>query len=312
MLKDGRKGFTKISREAGVSKDVIWQRYKKLKEKGIIVGATLQLHYASLGYNAVANFFVNFEPEKEDEVIKSVRKIPRIFNAGSMNNNSEIWVVATMKDIEEMERIKQRIKELPFVLGLTTIVWMGLRSIIENLSVLSTNETLSETSATEKQTGNSIGKTAYEIDETDRQIIDKLAVNGRASFRKIANELKISTDTATRRYRNLKQHGIIKALIQINPVKLGYPAEAFIDLSYVPQHNANNIVETLGKIPDIIKIIKTSGVFDMRLFVLIKNLEHLFTIQNKITAVTGVTKIRIVMQKTPYILPCSRENISTF
>ncbi len=312
MLKDGRKGFTKISREAGVSKDVICQRYKKLKKKGIIVGATLQLHYASLGYNAVANFFVNFEPEKEDEVISSVRKIPRIFNAGSMNNNSEIWVVATMKDIEDMEQIKQRIKELPFVLGLTTIVWMGLRSIIENLSALSTNETLSETNATDKQTGNSIGKTAYKIDETDRQIIDKLAVNGRASFRKIANELKISTDTVTRRYRNLKQHGIIKALIQINPVKLGYPAEAFIDLSYVPQHNATNIVETLGKIPDIIKIIKTSGVFDMRLFVLIKNLEHLFTIQNKITAVTGVTKIRIVIQKTPYILPCSRENISTF
>jgi DNA-binding Lrp family transcriptional regulator len=311
LLKDGRKEFTKIAREADVSKDVIWQHYKKMKKKRIIVGATVQLHYASLGYNAVANFFVKFEPEKQDQVLRSVKKIPRIFSAGSMNDNSEIWVVATMKDIEEMEQIKQKIKKLPFVLGLTTIVWMGLRSIIENLSVLSTNETLRETNATE-QKGNSIAKTTGKIDETDRQIIDKLAVNGRVSFRKIANELKISTDTVTRRYRNLKQRGTIKTVLQINPVKLGYTAEAFIDLSYVPQHSAPNIVETLAKIPDIIKIIKTSGVFDLRLFTLIKNLEHLFTIQNKIAAITGVTKIKIVIQETPHILPFSRENTSTF
>lgn len=312
MLKDGRKEFAKIAREADVSKDVIWQHYKKMKKKKIIVGATVQLHYASLGYNAVANFFVKFEPEKQDQVLRSVKKIPGIFSAGSMNDNSEIWVVATMKDIEEMEQIKQKIKELPFVLGLTTIVWMGLRSIIENLSVLSTNETLRETNATEKQTGNSIAKTTSKIDETDRQIIDKLAMNGRVSFRKIANELKISTDTVTRRYRNLKQQGIIKTVLQINPVKLGYTAEAFIDLSYVPHRSAPNIVETLAKIPDIIKIIKISGVFDLRLFTLIKNLEHLFTIQNKIAAITGVTKIKIVIQETPYILPFSRENTSTF
>ena len=312
MLKDGRKEFSKISREAGVSKDVIWQRYKKIKKKKIIVGATLQLHYASLGYNAVANFFVKFEPGKEDPVIRSVKKIRGIFSAGSMKNNSEIWVVATLKDIEEMEQIKQRIKELPFVLGLTTIVWMGLRSIIENLSVLSTNETLRETSAAEMQKGNNIARAAGKIDETDRQIIDKLSVNGRTSFRKIANELSISTDTVTRRYRNLKQQGIIKTVIQINPVKIGYIAEAFIDLSYVPQQNASDIVETLSKIPDVIKIIKTSGDFDLRLFVLIKNLEHIFTIQNKIAAILGVTKIKIVLQKTPPIIPFSRENISTF
>jgi len=312
LLKDGRKEFSKISREAGVSKDVIWQRYKKIKKKKIIVGATLQLHYASLGYNAVANFFVKFEPGKEDPVIRSVKKIRGIFSAGSMKNNSEIWVVATLKDIEEMEQIKQRIKELPFVLGLTTIVWMGLRSIIENLSVLSTNETLRETSAAEMQKGNNIARAAGKIDETDRQIIDKLSVNGRTSFRKIANELSISTDTVTRRYRNLKQQGIIKTVIQINPVKIGYIAEAFIDLSYVPQQNASDIVETLSKIPDVIKIIKTSGDFDLRLFVLIKNLEHIFTIQNKIAAILGVTKIKIVLQKTPPIIPFSRENISTF
>lgn len=283
-----------------------------MQKKKIIVGATAQLHYASLGYNTVANFFVNFESGKEEQVIKTVKRIPRIFSAGSMNNNADIWIVATMENNEEMDQIIQQIKELPFVLSLTTIVWMKLRSIIENLSVLPNNETLSPDATTEKQTIKNLGKATYKLDETDKQIIDKLAMDGRESFRKIANELKISTDTVTRRYRNLKQHGIIKTSIQLNPEKLGYTAIAYIDLSFVPQLNAPSMVDTLAEIPDVIKIIKTSGNFDLRLFTLIRSLEHLFKLQNRITDIAGVTKIKTTLQEILPIWPVPRENTSTF
>ncbi|MBN1357723.1 Lrp/AsnC family transcriptional regulator [Candidatus Bathyarchaeota archaeon] len=312
LLIDGRKGFTLIAKEAGVSKAIVWQHYKKLQRKKVIVGATVHLHYASLGYDTVANFFVNFESGKEEQVIKSVKRIPRIFSAGSMNNNADIWIVATMENNEEMEQIIQKIKELPFVLSLTTIVWMKLRSIMENLSVLSNNKSLTPGIATEKQVVNNIGKAAYNLDETDKQIIDKLALNGRESFRKIAKELKISTDTVTRRYRNLKQNSIIKTSIQLNPEKLGYTAIAYIDLSFVHQPNGPNIVDTLSKIPDVIKIIKTSGNFDLRLFTLMRSLENLFVLQNRITDITGVAKIKTTLQRISPIWPVPRENVSTF
>ncbi len=281
-------------------------------KRKIIVGATAQLHYASLGFNTVANFYVSFEPEKEDQVLRSVKKIPRIFSAGSMNNKSDIWVVATMRDNDEMDQIIQQIKELPYVQSLSTIVWIGLRSSLENLSLLSTNEKTSEEVATGKQSAKKIRKTEHKLDDTDRQIIDKLALNGRVSFRRIANELKISTDTVIRRYRNLKQRGIIKTSIQIDPEKIGYSAIAYIDLSFVPQLNEPNIVDTLSNFPDVTKIIKTSGNFDLRLCTLIKSLEHLFTLQKRITDISGVIKIKIVMHKTSHIWPVQRENISTF
>ena len=312
LLINGRKGFTLIARETGESKAIIRQHYKNMQKKKIIVGATVQLHYASLGYNTVANFFVNFETGKEEQVIKNVKRIPRIFSAGSMNNNADIWVVATMENNEEMDQIIQQIRELPFVLSLSTIVWMKLRSIIENLSVLSNNETLSSSVATEKQIVKNNGKAAYKLDETDKQIIAKLAMDGRQSFRKIAEELKISTDTVTRRYRNLKQHGIIKTSIQLNLEKLGYSAIAYIDLTFVHQPNEPNMADTLAEIPDVIKIIKTSGDFDLRLLTLIRNLEHLFALQNRITDITGVTKIKTTLQQIQPIWPVPRENISTF
>jgi len=312
LLIDGRKSFTLIAKEAGVSKDIIWQHYKKMQKKKVVVGATAQLHYASLGYHTVATFYVNFKPGKEKQVLESVARLPRIFSAGSMNNNSEIAVVATMRNNHEMDHIIQKIKGLPSVLSLSTIVWLGLRSITDNLSVLSVNEETSEANAGIHDENIIVKKSLSKLDETDQQIIEKISVNGRASFRKIANDLKISTDTVTRRYKNLKQHGVIKTVIQINPKKLGYTAEAFIDLSYVAQQNGPHIIDILTKIPDVIKIIKTSGNFDLRLFVFVKSLEHLFKIQNKIANIENVTNIKITIQKIPHIWPVPRENTSTF
>ena len=134
-------------------------------------------------------------------------------------------------------------------------------------------------------------------------------MDGRESFRKIAEELKISTDTVTRRYRNLKQHGIIKTSIQLNLEKLGYTAIAYIDLTFVHQPNEPNMADTLAEIPDVIKIIKTSGDFDLRILTLIRSLEHLFALQNRITNIAGVTKIKTTLQKIPPIWPVPRENI---
>ncbi len=55
-----------------------------------------------------------------------------------------------------------------------------------------------------------------------RQIVGKLAVEGRASFSKIAREMELSTDTVVKRYHKLKEKGAMKVSIQINPNKIGY------------------------------------------------------------------------------------------
>ncbi len=66
------------------------------------------------------------------------------------------------------------------------------------------------------------------IDRIDTEIIEKLAVNGRTTFKEIATELKVSTDTISKRYAKLKQNGDLKVVIQIDPTKIGYSAFAII------------------------------------------------------------------------------------
>jgi DNA-binding Lrp family transcriptional regulator len=283
-----------------------------MKSKGIIAGSTIKLKYANLGYSMMVSLFVNVQPQKQNQILRRILKIPNIYSATPLNSGSDIWVVATLKNNEELDHVNQSIKKLPSVISVRTEVWTGIKNTLEHLTVLSTNKTVDKTDTTKIEASNSTGKTTDKIDEIDLQIIEKLVSNGRQSFRKIAQELEISTDTVCRRYRNLKQNGTIEATIQINPVKLGYYAMAYFRLEFVSHQGLSDIVEALAKIPDLEKIIKTSGSFDLCLFALIRNIEQFIAIQDKIAAIPDIRKINTVVQKITYPLPVPGSNMSTF
>jgi DNA-binding Lrp family transcriptional regulator len=312
LLVDGRKEFTEIAREARVSKDVIWQHYNNMRKEGIIVGATIQLNYAALGYNVSASFFIDVPPLEHSRVVEQLRKIHGLYDAYRWGSPSRLWAVSDLMRAEQIDRVKQLIKKLPSVTKLEVEIWTGSRDMPENLSILSINKVSSDPEKIETQTKNRIEKTKGQIDEIDRQIIEKLAVNGRASFNSIGKELGISTSTVIRRYRDLKRNGIIRALIQINPVKIGYPIAACFRLTVSSQGDLDTIAEKIAKIPDVVGILKTTGVCDLTVFTEIKNFEHFTTLETEIANIYGIKEIETAALNQFPILPYPREHISTF
>lgn len=311
LLKDGRKEFTEIAREAQVSKDVIWQHYTNLKKEGIIVGATIQLNYAALGFNVAASFFVDVPAHQRQQVIEQLRKIPGLYDAYRWGSHSRLWAVSDLMKAEQIDQVKQLIKKLPSVLRLEVEVWTGSKDMPENLSVL-TDKISSDTEKREIQTKNRIEKNVGKIDEIDRQIIEKLAVNGRASFNDIGKELGISTSTAIRRYNDLKRNGVIRTLIQINPIRIGYPITACFRLTVDSQGDLTSIAEKIAKIPDVVGILKTTGTYDLTMITEIKNFEHFVALETEIANIDGVREMDTPALNQFPVLPYSREHISTF
>jgi Lrp/AsnC family transcriptional regulator for asnA, asnC and gidA len=312
LLIDGRKQFIEIAREAHVSKDIIWQHYAKMKKNGIIIGATIQLHYASLGYNISASFFIDVLPKEQRQVIEQLRKIPGIYDAYRWGSHSRLWAVSDMMRIEQIEPIKRLILELPSVLSLEVEIWTGNRNTPENLSVLTNNKISSAMEKTETLTRNKIKKDESRIDAIDRQLIEKLSANSRASFNAIGKELGISTSTAIRRYNNLKCNHIIRPIIQINPTKIGYPISACFRLIVNTQGNMDIIAKKINEIPDVIGLHKTTGIYDLTIFTEIMNFEHLITLENKIAKIDGIRTMDPVSLNQFPVLPYPREHISTF
>jgi DNA-binding Lrp family transcriptional regulator len=312
LLKDGRKEFTEIAKEAGVSKDIIWQHYTKMKKDGVIVGATIQVNYAALGYIFSASFFVSVELQKQDEAIRGLQKIPGIYDAYRCGCSSELWTIGTFRSTSELEQVKHSIKRVPYVIGLRTEILTGIKNMPENLSVFSADPNSNEATKKEATRKMENGNSRFELDGIDFQIIEKLATDGRASFNKIAKELKISTSTVSKRYFNLKQEGIIRALIQVNTLKLGYVAHVIISLAISAQENMTQIIEKLMKTPDVEGLWKTTGSFDLSIFVKIKNLEQLLGIQDDISRTQGIVRMETSVLNRMPLMPYPKEHMPDF
>ncbi len=312
LLMDGRKEFTQIAKEAHVSKDVIWQHYNNLKKEGIIIGATIQLDYAALGYNLSASFIIDVPADLQQQTIEQLRKIPGIYDAYRWGSPSRLWAVTDLMKTEQIEPVKQLIKKIPSVLRLEVEVWTGVKDMPENLSILTIKKSPRDPKETEVLDEIRIEKSRTKIDEIDRKLIEKLALNSRASFNEIGKEIGISTSTVMRRYYNLKRNRIVRALIQIDPTKIGYPIEACFRLTIDPQRGLNGITEKITRIPDIRGIFKTTGAHDLTVLAEIKNLEHLIAIETEIANVLGIREMEVPVLNQMPMLPFPREHISTF
>jgi DNA-binding Lrp family transcriptional regulator len=310
LLKDGRKSFTKIAEQCKTSKEVIANRYKQMKKQGIIVGSTIQNSCACYDCNLVSFIFVYVEPHKIDQVGKLMSEIPKLMGIFHPSGMSPGIIIAhlIMKNVQELEQSKQSIKRLPFVLDVDPRILIGARNTPENLSLLTGEETAESTvgsSNVEKS------EKVLKIDEVDKFIIEKMAADARMPFSNIAKKLKVSTDTVARRYERLKQNGDLKAVIQINPTKIGYRAYAFFNLTF-SKGTSNNSIEELSKLPDINFIHKISGKFDCLVSLMIKDIDQFMSVQEQILKMQTLTNMEVSVSKLFTVWPTPREFISTF
>ena len=86
------------------------------------------------------------------------------------------------------------------------------------------------------------------IDDLDRQIVHALALDGRASFSKIAEVLGVSDQTVARRYRRLRSTGLARVVGLRNPVRVE-GVRWWLRLQCAPGA-APSIAEALARRPD--------------------------------------------------------------
>lgn len=310
-MRDARKSFTEIARECNISTAAISDRFAELEKAGIIMGSTLQLDYKSLGYNAVCDISIKVEPEQADQVVEYIQKIPNMYSVyKSQNLRNDVFVIATLRDLRELDEVKDKIKKNKFVTDLKAEVWTDIRNVPENLEMMPFIKSNSKEAFANIPLSTQI--TERTVDEIDIKIIDKLSKNSRESFNKIAQEVRTSLDTVARRYKKLAENGIIKPSIQIDVNKIGYHASAIFALAFASQKDTATVVKELMTIKDNILIIKTSGDYDLSTFVMIKDIDQVLRTQNEVANIPGITRIETLIGYPPIPFPLPREYISTF
>jgi Lrp/AsnC family transcriptional regulator for asnA, asnC and gidA len=270
------------------------------------------MNFDSLSIDALANFLISVDAQQIEQVMGHIGRIGEIRAYRQYNNIYNIRAVAILKNLNELDKIKAEIRQQLPTIAIRTYIWTAVKNIPENLQ-LNPNQT--NPNKIIEQTPNKTISNPPEkakIDDLDLQIIEKLALNGRAPFTKIAKELNTTTDTVIKRYRKNVKKRVIKVSIQIDPNKLGYCSILDFNLAFLSPVNSSKIVGLLAQIPDVIIITKTSGDYDLQVTAMIRDLKQMFTLQEEIARIPGITKIETSARKIPNQWPTPKQYISTF
>ena len=309
LLNDGRKSFADIAKENHTSKDVIAKRFKQLKAKGVILGFTTQNSTRCFDASFIANLRIQVQRGKIEPTIQAVNKMPNVIHAFPSAVTQAVQTEVALKNISELEAVQKLVQSQPYVLGTDVTIWTGMRNTPENLSIFKTEEQVGKKPPEEAVSHRM--KTDIQIDDIDRFIINKLALNGRMPFAEIADPLSVSTETVVRRYEKLRENGDLKIVLQIDPTKIGYYAFGIFNFSFSQEALADNI-EKISKTPDVNRIIKSAGYQDLTFTLMIRDINHFIEMQEEMAALPNITKIDVRIARMLCPWPIQREFISTF
>jgi Lrp/AsnC family transcriptional regulator, regulator for asnA, asnC and gidA len=305
LLSDSRACFADIAKKCGVSKNAVWNRVKEMEKKEIITGATVQVNFKNLGYDCVASLLLQVEPSKSEEIKEVLEKIPDVFGPFSSTSKYNLRIVVTLKDICELEHMKENLRRKLSITEIASSIWTDVWLIPENLSLLYEhleNDRIFEKTPVDHEKS----RVSLSIDEVDFLMIRELARESRISFRKLALQLGVSTDTISRRYEKLRTSGIIVPRIQINLEKIGYQATALFALKLTLEANASVIIKKISQIPDIFYIMESAGNDSIGAMLMVKDTKELLKTGDLISKIKGVHRLETTIQSLTKSWPIAR------
>jgi DNA-binding Lrp family transcriptional regulator len=315
LLADGRKSQEEIVENTGLPKETVKKNYLKMEKMGIITGATTHINYKIFGYKVVAHVLVNVDSRQAEQLIEYLKKMPEVYSVSSAGTKGNISVVTILKTLEQLNEVKDCIKNNFSVFEMRTAIWTDVKEMNYNLSINAGNRKnphIPVNYVTEQPTRKSNPKSVT-IDEIDQKIADILAENGLIAMEELGQKTGISPETAKKRYEKLRNNGVLKVTIQVNPYKIGYLALC-VFFTVTSDEKSFQVIKKVSSIPDIISIMKTTGDYDMQIWAMVQDLDQLLSIQEEIGKIQGIKKFDLEILRFGEWgkWPSPRQYISTF
>ena len=129
------------------------------------------------------------------------------------------------------------------------------------------------------------------VDEIDLKIIEKLAVNARATYSEIASEVGLSDVAVMKRIRKLEQEGVIrKYTVIVDPAKLGFSKVSLTGINVDPA-KLFDVIEELKKRDYVKQLLVTSGDHSLIALIFARSSEEIMRIHDEISRIDGVLKV---------------------
>ena len=106
LEQNGKKAYSKIASDLGVSNTMIHQRITRMKEIGVLEGTTVLLNEKKLGYEWGAfTGLILKEDSNSEEIIQQLKKIPEVVECYYITGSYTLFVRVVAKSNEHMRKL---------------------------------------------------------------------------------------------------------------------------------------------------------------------------------------------------------------
>ena len=144
-------------------------------------------------------------------------------------------------------------------------------------------------------------------DELDRNLLQALHREGRVSFRELAHQFDVSSQTISDRIAKMTERGIIKGFtVVVDQAKIGYPITFVVELD-VDLTKMEYVQRKLSGYPELYQINVVTGDHDILAVGLARDIAHLYDIiEEKISKIEGIkaTKTAISLKTVKEVPKC--------
>jgi DNA-binding Lrp family transcriptional regulator len=207
---DCRQSNTQIGKKVGLKKDVVAYRINKMQDEGIIKNFWTAINTFKLGYH-VYRVYINFQyvgSSLKNEIIQHFVNYKNTWTVLSIKAEVDLDVIVWVKDPYEFYQFWHRTLELYEEYFAKYTISIYIQSFAYNKSYLLPEG--SSKSDKEMYITTCTGKPT-EIDETDYQLLNEIAVNARTPLIDLAKRLNCSSQTVNYRLKNLIKSDVVQA-----------------------------------------------------------------------------------------------------
>ncbi|MCU1535964.1 MAG: transcriptional regulator, AsnC family [Humibacillus sp.] len=137
--------------------------------------------------------------------------------------------------------------------------------------------------------GRAARRTAVNLDEVSKTIIELLQHDGRKSYASIAQEVGLSEAAVRQRVQRLLEAEVMQIVAVTDPLQVGFQRQAMIGVR--TSGDMNPVAEALAAMSDVSYVVTTAGSFDVLAEVVCEDDDHLLELlSTRIRTLPGVTE----------------------
>jgi DNA-binding Lrp family transcriptional regulator len=304
LLAEARTSFTDIGSECKITVGAVRMRYKRLRREGVINGEVMLVNPHCLGYRHIIDLGIITDTENEDDVAKFLDNKPYISQAVKHFDKFNFYVKTALKDLNQLSKIIEDLESNHKIKHVDALIWSEAINVEfpQNI-VIKPLKHENDYKKIQRPTLTKLDQAPLELDETDRKIAQILSIKARTPFRKIAQQLNLSTKTVIQRYRKLRQNLLTLSTVTLDLNKLGYNALANLYIKASNRSKMAEIYSQLLEIPNVIVIIRLIGAYDLYVAIVLEDFNSLFEAKEKIRQISGLEKIDIYLTPVMPVWP---------